>query len=141
MILKKFCTSDQQILIQFWLPPFSTMRCLNLKVGTVPRKFEKFFWTTNRPRHFFCNTKLWFHIAEVLYKNKNSKFDPVKANSYLAPVHPRRSRSVHTSPAPSPPSKIKIKFHLEFPIVINMRARARARARRARNVLPSMNWH
>ena len=29
------------------------IRILNPKVGTVPRKFEKYLWTTNRPHHFF----------------------------------------------------------------------------------------
>ena len=69
-ILKNFCTSDKQFFIKFWLPTFSTMRILNPKVGTVPRKFE-YLWTTNRPRHLFCNEKLCFHFAELLYKYKN----------------------------------------------------------------------
>ena len=49
---KKFCTSDNQFFIKFWLLTFSTMEILNPKVGTVPRKFEKYFWLTNRLTQF-----------------------------------------------------------------------------------------
>ena len=70
-ILKKFCTSDNQFLLKFWLPPFSTMRNLNPKVGTVPRKFEKSFWTTNRPRHFvFVQKKIVISFREAVVQIK-----------------------------------------------------------------------
>ena len=49
---KNFPTSDNQFLIKFWLLTFSTMEILNPTVGTVPRKFEKYLWPTNRPAHF-----------------------------------------------------------------------------------------
>ena len=49
---KNFCTSDNQFFIKFWLLTFSTMEILNLKVGTVPRKFEKYLWLTNRLAQF-----------------------------------------------------------------------------------------
>ena len=48
---KKFCTSDNQFFIKFWLLTFATMEILNPKVGTVPRKFEKYLWLTNRLAH------------------------------------------------------------------------------------------
>ena len=54
---KKFCTFDIQFLIKFWLLTFSIMEILNPKVGTVPRKFEKYLWSTNRPAHFYRNGK------------------------------------------------------------------------------------
>ena len=70
-ILKNFCTSDNQFFVKFWLPPFSTMGILNLKVGTVPRKFEKSFWTTNRPRHFFLYRKIVISFRGAVVQIKN----------------------------------------------------------------------
>ena len=49
---KKFCTSDNQFFIKFWILTFSTMEILNPKVGTMPRKFEKYLWLTNRLAQF-----------------------------------------------------------------------------------------
>ena len=66
-ILKNFCTSNNQLFIKFWLPPFLTMTILNPKVGTVPKQFEKYLWPTNHTRHLLCNEKLWFLFAELLY--------------------------------------------------------------------------
>ena len=66
-IIKKICTFDNQFLLKFWLPPFSTMRILNPKVGTVPRKFEKYLWTTNRPRHFLCTEKFRGAVVQIKY--------------------------------------------------------------------------
>ena len=36
---ENFRTSDNRTFMKLWLPPFSTMRILNPKVGTMPRKF------------------------------------------------------------------------------------------------------
>ena len=70
-ILKIFCTSDNQFLLKFWLHPFSTIRILNSKVGTVPRKFEKSFWTTNRPRHFLLYRKIVILFCGAVVQIKN----------------------------------------------------------------------
>ena len=42
-------TSDNQLSEIFWLPTCSTILILNPKVGTVPRKCEKYLCTTNCP--------------------------------------------------------------------------------------------
>ena len=49
---KIFCTCDNQFFIKCCLLTFSTMEILNPKVGTVPRKFEKYLWLTNRLAQF-----------------------------------------------------------------------------------------
>ena len=81
-ILKNFCSSDNQFFLKFWLPPFSTMRILNPKVGTAPRKFEKSFWTTNRPRHLFLykNIVISFRGAFVQIQNYSNT---VKRENFL----------------------------------------------------------
>ena len=47
-----FRTCDNLFLIKFWLLTSSTMEILNPKVGTVPKNFEKYLWSTNRLAHF-----------------------------------------------------------------------------------------
>ena len=81
-IFKNFCSSDNQFFLKFWLPPFSTMRILNPKVGTAPRKFEKSFWTTNRPRHLFLykNIVISFRGAFVQIENYSNT---VKRENFL----------------------------------------------------------
>ena len=75
LILKNCCTSDNQFFVKFWLPPFSTMRILNPKVGTVPRKFEKSFGLQIAP-------------ATVLYRKIVISFRGavVQINNYLKTV-------------------------------------------------------
>ena len=48
---QNFCTSDNQNFMKICLPPFETMLILNPKAGTMPRKFEKCFRSTNRPKN------------------------------------------------------------------------------------------
>ena len=50
---KIFVLPTIQFLIKFWLMTFATMEILNLQVGTVPRKFDKYLWSTNRLAHFY----------------------------------------------------------------------------------------
>ena len=47
-ICQKFCT-DNQFQIKFWLPTCSTMRILNLKVGTMPSKIREVFINNQSP--------------------------------------------------------------------------------------------
>ena len=42
-IKQKYCTFDNQFVIEFWYVTYSTIEILNSKVCTVPTKFEKFF--------------------------------------------------------------------------------------------------
>ena len=56
--IAKFSYFRQSDVYETWLPPFSTTRIINPKVGTVPRKFEKYIRSTNRPAHFFFCKKL-----------------------------------------------------------------------------------
>ena len=68
-ILKFFCTSDNQFVLKVCLQPFSTMRILNPKVGTVPRKFEKYLWTTRHFGFFYWKIVISFCGAVVQIKN------------------------------------------------------------------------
>ena len=57
--------------LKFWLPMFSMMLIQNPKIGTVPKKFEKCWWTTNHPTTSFWNRKsfLFKWCPQIQYLN------------------------------------------------------------------------
>ena len=60
---QNFRTSYNQNFMKICSPPFETMLILNPKVGTMPRKFEKCFRSTNRPAQSSPQLKIVFLLA------------------------------------------------------------------------------
>ena len=81
-IFKKFCTSDNQFFLKFWLPPFSTMRILIPKVGTVPRKCEKSFLDYKSPAPLLLYRKIVISFRGAIVQIKNY-LKPVKREKFF----------------------------------------------------------